>query len=335
MDSTSWVITTDGKLFGCGANSSGQQGDGTTTNVGTFTQRLSGETISSVGNGVNATWVVTTDGKLYGCGNNANGNQGDGTTTDVLTFTQRTVPLNGVNIPIAIQPLNVPLNNPHLNPAPTLLLNSVSPANIVGTDYTFHAGGTGWLLCTVSVGQDQYALALFSSDLQSPLLWDEDTALMFSNGTMTAENGGSTYTMTYTDIYFEGNGEYVLTTGAANVLSDTQIIGFSIPSPGDAVQVTGVLGNLTAAMLGGSSTVGTVTATAEDTDYDEVKNITAISVAYNSDSAVCSSLIAPKKVTVTETVENTTMKAILSIVPLVMIVGLMLAIIGTVLYKRL
>ena len=292
------------------------------------------ETIAKIVCSNYTTWSVTTDGKLFGCGNGQYGQQGNGNTNGISTFTQRG-PAGSVNIPVAIQPLNVLPNNPHLNPAPMLLLNNVSSENIVGTDYTFHAGGTGWLLCTVSVGQDQYALALFSSDLQSPLLWDEDTALMFSNGTMTAENGGSTYTMTYTDIYFEGNGEYVLTTGTANVLSDTQLIGFSIPSPGDAVQVTGVLNNMTAAMLGGSSTVGTVTATAEDTDYDEVKNITAISVAYNSDSAVCSSLIAPKKVTVTETVENETMKAILSIVPLVMIVGLMLAVVGTVLYKRL
>ena len=86
---TIWAVTTDGKLYGVGNNSSGQQGDGTTTNVTTFTQRLETETIASVACSVYTTWAVTTDGKLFGCGRNYNGQQGDGTTTDVTTFTQR------------------------------------------------------------------------------------------------------------------------------------------------------------------------------------------------------------------------------------------------------
>jgi len=86
---TTWVLTTDGKLFGCGWNNAGQQGDGTTTNVTEFTQRLSTETIAKVINYDSTTWVLTTDGKLFGCGWNNAGQQGDGTKTDVTEFTQR------------------------------------------------------------------------------------------------------------------------------------------------------------------------------------------------------------------------------------------------------
>ena len=86
---TTWAVTTDGKLYGCGQNNYGQQGDGTTTDVTTFTQRLTDQTVASVCCSDNTTWAVTTDGKLYGCGRNNFGQQGDGTTTDVTTFTQR------------------------------------------------------------------------------------------------------------------------------------------------------------------------------------------------------------------------------------------------------
>ena len=36
---TTWFVTPDGRLFGCGNNGSGQQGSGDTRNVTAFTQR--------------------------------------------------------------------------------------------------------------------------------------------------------------------------------------------------------------------------------------------------------------------------------------------------------
>ena len=84
---TTFVLYDNGELYGCGNNGSGQQGDGTTTNVNTFTKRADG--VEKIISSDNATFYLTTTGELYGCGNNRYGQQGDGTTDNVLTFTKR------------------------------------------------------------------------------------------------------------------------------------------------------------------------------------------------------------------------------------------------------
>ena len=84
---TTWFVTPDGRLFGCGSGGSGQQGSGDTVNVRTFTQRATD--VASVACSNNTTWYVTTDGRLFGTGINTNGQQGSGDTTNVTTFTQR------------------------------------------------------------------------------------------------------------------------------------------------------------------------------------------------------------------------------------------------------
>lgn len=206
---------------------------------------------------------------------------------------------------------------------------------MIGTDYTWHAGGEDWMLCTVSTGQDQYALALFYAGATEPLLWDEDVTLTFSNGTLSGTNNGTPFTMTYTSIFYKGNGDYLLMTGDAYVMDDTNILGYAIPSAGNGLMVKGTVSSLTAENIGGDITVGDAAVVSASTDYDGVSTISEVSAAYNTDqTAICSSVIVPKKVTVTETVEDGTMKAILSVIPLVLIVGLVLAIAGTVLYKR-
>ena len=82
---TTWVITTDGKLFGCGANESSQQGSGDITEVLTFTQRLSDQKIKDVITRENVTYVLTDEGKLYTCGLNDNGQQGIDTDGEPIT----------------------------------------------------------------------------------------------------------------------------------------------------------------------------------------------------------------------------------------------------------
>ena len=86
---TTFFLTSDGKLYGMGYNYSGQQGDGTTTDVKTPTQI--GSTLGTITDVVcsnGATFFLTSDGKLYGIGVNRQYQQGDGTNTDVTTPTQ-------------------------------------------------------------------------------------------------------------------------------------------------------------------------------------------------------------------------------------------------------
>ena len=84
---TTWMLLTDGTLWGCGYNAGGQQGSGNTSNVTSFTQRLTGVKQISVSG--DTTWALKTDGTLWGCGYGNYGQQGSGNTTDVTTFTQR------------------------------------------------------------------------------------------------------------------------------------------------------------------------------------------------------------------------------------------------------
>ena len=88
-DDTTFYLTTTGELYGCGNNQYGQQGDGTTTNVGTFTKRA--ENVEKIYISRFSTFYLTTTGELYGCGGNVRGQQGDGTTTEVRTFTKKVV----------------------------------------------------------------------------------------------------------------------------------------------------------------------------------------------------------------------------------------------------
>ena len=85
-DLTTFCLTTTGDLYGTGANDQGQQGNGTTTDVTTFTKIASD--VKNVYTSNNTTFYVTRAGDLYGTGANDRGQQGNGTTTDVTTFTK-------------------------------------------------------------------------------------------------------------------------------------------------------------------------------------------------------------------------------------------------------
>lgn len=81
-----FVIGSDGKVYGVGSNYYGQLGDGTTTDRSTPVPMLNidGTTVKAkqVVSGDGTTVVLTHDGKAYTVGNNANGQLGDGTTTN-------------------------------------------------------------------------------------------------------------------------------------------------------------------------------------------------------------------------------------------------------------
>ena len=96
-DSTTWFVTQDGHVFGCGYNYYGEQGSNTSgsgTDVTTFTDRTPADkVVTQVACSANTTWIVTQDGRVLGCGYNNDGQQGSNTSgsgTDVTTFTDRT-----------------------------------------------------------------------------------------------------------------------------------------------------------------------------------------------------------------------------------------------------
>lgn len=85
-DHNSVIIKTDGSLWAWGENSSAQLGTGTTDNIATPIQVMSGiESVSAAGSSILA---VKTDGSLWALGYNGNGNLGDGTTKGKATPTK-------------------------------------------------------------------------------------------------------------------------------------------------------------------------------------------------------------------------------------------------------
>lgn len=64
---TTWYITNDEDLYGCGSGSDGQQGNGSNSDyVTTFTKRA--ENVSFITCSADTTWYITKSGELYGCG---------------------------------------------------------------------------------------------------------------------------------------------------------------------------------------------------------------------------------------------------------------------------
>ncbi|MDN5274312.1 MAG: hypothetical protein JWP06_213 [Candidatus Saccharibacteria bacterium] len=86
---STFVVGSNGKVYGAGANAFGQLGDGTTTNRSTPVAMLGIDGVSvrakQVLSGNGTTVVITEDKKVYTVGNNANGELGDGTTTSSST----------------------------------------------------------------------------------------------------------------------------------------------------------------------------------------------------------------------------------------------------------
>jgi len=86
------VLMTDGTIYCCGDNSSGQLGTGNTNSSATLTLMINttGKTPSSISCGDRHTIVLMTDGTIYGCGVNFDGQLGKGNTTDTTTLTLMT-----------------------------------------------------------------------------------------------------------------------------------------------------------------------------------------------------------------------------------------------------
>lgn len=74
------LLTSEGKLYGCGDNKAGQLGLGNLPNTMYFTeiplQLPVGVTINQIAAGKTHTLILTSEGRLYGCGDNSNGQLG-------------------------------------------------------------------------------------------------------------------------------------------------------------------------------------------------------------------------------------------------------------------
>jgi len=90
------VLMTDGSVYGCGYNQSGELGNSTTivqfTAITSLVQMINntGNNVQSITCGYRHTIVKMTDsiGSIYGCGQNDSGQLGDGTTTNRPTLTK-------------------------------------------------------------------------------------------------------------------------------------------------------------------------------------------------------------------------------------------------------
>lgn len=374
--STTWVLTTDGKVYGCGLNNAGQQGSGNTTTVKTFTQRLDSYTISDISASKNTTWVLsntgavfgcgkngdgqqgsnnttdvtsfysrvgsynvakiigtdittwilTTDGKVLGCGDNTYGQQGDGTTTDVKKFTQKaptgSIKLSSINLNQSLSlstPRSVPLASP--------IMRSAQSPQISDTTYTYLAGGSDWMLCSMVTDQNENALVLYSEDLAEPLVWTDDLVILtFSNGVMAVEKDGTDYEISYTSIFFKGDGKYILLNDTAYVTESTPILGYAMTDDG-MIGASGTMNSMAPFTMSGI-TLGDATAITEESEYEGAYLLSGVDIGYGSDSiASCTSIILPKSVNAIVTVEDTTLLPLLWVVPVLILAGIVLFIV--------
>jgi len=84
------ILMTDGTVYGCGYNTNGELGDGTTTDRTTMVKMINttGRTPEKVECGANHNVLLMKDSSIYACGRNAYGQLGDGTTTNRTTLVE-------------------------------------------------------------------------------------------------------------------------------------------------------------------------------------------------------------------------------------------------------
>lgn len=133
------ILTSDGGLYSWGANTSGQLGNGSTTDssipvVVDMTGVLSGKTIIDIDAGENISGVVSSDGGVFTWGENGFSTLGDGTTTDR-------------NVPVAVDMTTSSLSGKTVTDiaggSHFIVLAGDGTIHTIGCDNVWGAAGTG------------------------------------------------------------------------------------------------------------------------------------------------------------------------------------------------
>ena len=336
---STWFVTQDGKVFGCGYNQYGQQGSGTSgsgRNVTTFTDRTpTDKVVTQVACSNNTTWFVTQDGKVYGCGYNNYGQQGSGTSgsgINVTTFTQRT-PAGSINIQPVQSSSSLPLNPIQLSPlhpfTPILTPMSVTPSDVTAVN-DWMLGGEQWIIVTVSL-TDGDGIALYYAGLMEPLVFDETTAFDFNNGTCTFSHNGTGYTFTYTSIYYRGSGNYVLLDEQAyvKITGSDKSTKLSYYITGDSGAMVDTDGTVTVLADGSVAVWNDPTDQGENSQYDGVFILTGTQINADGDTVNDLAVIVPSATTIEITEEvpaiDPTLAALLVFVVTISIIAVVLS----------
>lgn len=212
-------------------------------------------------------------------------------------------------------------------PMASPIMRSIQSPQISDTTYTYLAGGSDWMLCSMVTDQNENALVLYSEDLTEPLVWTDDLVILtFSNGVMAVEKDGTDYEISYTSIFFKGNGKYILLNDTAYVTESTLILGYAMTDDG-MIGASGTMNSMTPFTMSGI-TLGDATAITEESEYEDVYLLSGVDIGYGSDStASCTSIILPKSVNAVVTVEDTTLPPLLWVIPVLILAGIVLFIV--------
>ena len=154
------VLMTDGTIYGCGYNYSGQLGNNSTTNSSLLVLMTipTGKTPVSVSCGSSHTVVLMTDGTIYGCGYNYYGQLGDGTNINRNTLVQtvaKTTPLitnfPDLTKPYVSSPFSFVIPSSNSDGSFSYTSSNLSVAIVSGSQITILSVGT----TTITVNQEE------------------------------------------------------------------------------------------------------------------------------------------------------------------------------------
>ena len=284
----------------------------------TFTDRTpTGVTVTQVASSQYTTWLLDSTGHVWGCGQNSYGQQSSGSTDGVTTFTGRGPPGS-----INIQPVTL-FSTPMAFGAP-----------LTATPITWHAGGEDWMLTTSDV------LTLYHASISTPMVWDSDTQITIANGHITATYNGSDVVLDVQSVYYRttdnpnataSKAKYVITDGTGYIYEDGSIIAFGMID--DAViEAKGPLNSVTMVNLYGATDPGFNTEA--ESPHEGILNVTSMTISDGATTGTPMAVIIPDAVQYIEMAPDETMQAVVGLIPLLLVIGIVVAIVGMMFIRR-